>query len=199
MSEEKKLKGTKLAHDLLEKGEIPLDKKGKPSIKDIMEKAGLARSTAFHVRREFMKVQKAREGALPSKVEVDEVITEGKPPLKPPPREPEEPEVIGEKPLTYEEIMEELADFQEFIADGYKFVFAKDGIIPTVLGAKYARPEAKCDRMARMWIRYLKRRIDPETLEGYDIVMLAINHGFFLAPIGFTYWNEQRKKTEKEE
>lgn len=199
MSEESKSSFDE-ALKLLTSGEVPINEKtGKPSIKDIMDHCKISRSYAYKVRRRYLREKTAREEgvALPSKIE----ITRKAPPKPPPPRpEPPEPEVEKPSEATWEEVMEELESFRDMLRSGYRLTFAKDGIVPTIMGSnEYARPEAKCDRLADNVISCLKRRIDPETLEGYDLIMLAINHGLFILPIGFKWWKTEQAKKEKEE
>lgn len=207
-TEEKQSKGKQLALELLEQGKIEINAKtGKPSIKDIMEKAEISRSYAFQARKEVQRRKQAEEEPLPSEAEVEEVHKE-KP--KPPPKKEEEKikkpdeEEEPEEPITYEEIMEELKDFEEMLADGYELCFGPEGITAELLGKKYHRPVKSCRRMARNWTRYLKRRIDPETLQGYDFYILIANHAFFIIPLGVTWLRERRaeaakkKKEEKE-
>lgn len=207
MSEEKKLKGIEKVLELLREGKIEINEKtGKPRIRDLMEKAGISRSYAFKARRIFLRKEKAKEAPLTSEVEVEEVTGE-KPKvkrkvIKEPEREKEELVAEGEKALTYEEVLAELKELEEMFADMYDTAIGKDSILTTATGdSDYGRSRAICERLARNWIRVLRRRVDPETLEGYDTIALAGNHALVAGAILLVYWRKKKEakgKTKKE-
>lgn len=152
-----------------------------------------------------LRLKKAREGALPSKVEVEE--PKGEKPKPPPKREKpkiEEEEVVaeGEKPLTYEEVLEELKELEEMFTDIYDLGIGKESILTEITNdSDYGRSKATCQRLAKNWIRYLKRRVDPETLQGYDTIALAGNHVVVFAAILLVWWRKraEKKKEKKKE
>lgn len=199
MTEAKKT-GYQKAWQLLKDGQIELNKKGLPNIKILMEKAEISKAYAFGIRRKFLKEQKAREEqALPSDVSIEEVTVDKEKPPARKPEEPPEPEVERRERYTYEEVLKDLADFEDMLADGLNMGFGKEGIVPTVVNdSDYAQSEAKCKRLARNIVRYLRRRIDPETLEGYDIYILAFDGLMFGLYYPAVWLRKQREKKKKE-
>ena len=204
MSERKELTALNKALKMLEDGEIPVkEETGLPTIKDIMEKTGISRSYAYQVRRRFKRVKTAKEGPAPSDVTVEEPTR----PPKPPPRtrrkaEEEKEEIEAEKPasMTREEMEEELNWFEDSIKDFYDFLIGKgESVVTEFLGPECGRSEKTTRKLAHRWKQWIGRRVDPDTMEGWDTYFLLGDHLFgVLFPIALIWWRKRQKKKEEE-
>lgn len=204
MTEEETLTANQKALKMLEDGEIPVpEDTRKPKIKDIMEGAGISRSYAYQVRRRFMREQTAKRGPAPSDVEIEEPLR----PLKPPPprrkapEEKKEEEIEAERPeiMTREEMEEELDWFEDSIKDLYDFLLGKgESVVTELLGPECGRSDKTTRKLAHRWKQYLRRRIDPDTMEGWDTYFLIGDHIFGVVfPILLIYWRKLKKEKEK--
>jgi hypothetical protein len=198
-----------LAFNLLKEGKIKINEKtGRPDVKDLREHpdiqkaGGMARSYAYSSIRRYLKWKKAEEGgALPPTPTIKQKEVPKPPPPTRRPEPPPEPEASLPRGVTEEDVEEELKWFEDSLTDFYEMLLSKEDSIILLLtkDEDYGRPTPKLKKLAHRWTQWIRRRMEPDTLEGWDTYFLLGDHIFgIIAPL-LMIWYRKMKEAEKKE